>query len=159
MSSGNNYKKNNKVNEVPFMPVNRLIINNEVEDILKSLAKVLPTGKFTSGSYLEKFEDALSIYLQKRYVISTSNGTDTLMISLLALGLERGDEVIMPANSFSVTENAVLAWGGIPVYVDINPNTFCIDQNKIEEVITTKTKFILPVHLYGKHSEMKEYVI
>lgn len=109
MSSGNNYKKNNKVSEVLLMPIDRLITNNEVEDIIKSLAKVLPTGKFTSDSYLEKFKDTLSIYLQKRYVIATSSGTDAFMISLLTLGLERGDEVIMPANSFSATENAVLA--------------------------------------------------
>lgn len=138
------------------MPVDRLITNDEVDDILDTLTKVLPTGKFTSGSYLEQFEKVLSTYLHKRYVIATSSGTDAIMIGLLALGLNRGDEVIMPANSFSATENAVLALGGVPIYVDINPQTFCIDPNKIEEAITPYTKFILPVHLYGKHSEMKQ---
>lgn len=81
-----------------------------------------------------------------------------MMIRLLALESNRGDEVIMPANSFSATENAVLASGGVPIlpiYVDINPQTFCIDSNNIEEAITPDTKFILPVHLYGKHSDMK----
>ncbi|MCY8197866.1 DegT/DnrJ/EryC1/StrS family aminotransferase, partial [Bacillus spizizenii] len=151
-----NYQKNREISKVPFMPVDRLITNDEVDDILDTLTKVLPTGKFTSGSYLEQFEKVLSTYLHKRYVIATSSGTDAIMIGLLALGLNRGDEVIMPANSFSATENAVLALGGVPIYVDINPQTFCIDPNKIEEAITPYTKFILPVHLYGKHSEMKQ---
>ncbi|MFP9220066.1 aminotransferase class I/II-fold pyridoxal phosphate-dependent enzyme, partial [Enterococcus faecalis] len=87
-----------------------------VEDILNTLTEVLPTGKFTSGPYLEQFEKVLSTYLHKRYVIATSSGTDAIMIGLLALGLNPGDEVIMPANSFSATENAVLASGGVPIY-------------------------------------------
>ncbi|MEL1196143.1 aminotransferase class I/II-fold pyridoxal phosphate-dependent enzyme, partial [Staphylococcus epidermidis] len=92
-----------------------------------------------SGPYLEQFEKVLSSYLHKRYVIATSSGTDAIMIGLLALGLNPGDEVIMPANSFSATENAVLASGGVPIYVDINPQTFCIDPDKIEEAITPYT--------------------
>lgn len=150
-----NYQKNREISKVPFLPVDRLITNDEVDDILNTLTEVLPTGKFTSGSYLEQFENVLSTYLHKRYVIATSSGTDAIMIGLLALGLNRGDEVIMPANSFSATENAVLALGGVPIYVDINPQTFCIDPDKIEEAITPDTKFILPVHLYGKHSDMQ----
>lgn len=107
---------------------------------------------------MSNLKKVLSIYLHKRYVIATSSGTDAIMIRLLALESNRGDEVIMPANSFSATENAVLALGGVPIHtylVDINPQTFCIDPNKIEEAITPDTKFILPVHLYGKHSDMK----
>ncbi len=150
-----NYQKNREISKVPFLPVDRLITNDEVEDILNTLTEVLPTGKFTSGPYLEQFENVLSTYLHKRYVITTSSGTDAIMIGLLALGLNPGDEVIMPANSFSATENAVLALGGVPIYVDINPQTFCIDPDKIEEAITPYTKFILPVHLYGKHSDMQ----
>lgn len=143
-----------KVSEVAFMPVNRLITKNEIEDILVALTDVLPTGKFTSGPYLNQLEETLSIFLQKKFVIATSSGTDALMISLLASGINKGDEVIMPANSFASTENAVLSVGGVPVYVDIDPVTFCIDLERIEEGITPQTKFILPVHLYGKHAEM-----
>lgn len=146
--------KSEPLNKVPFMPVNRLISEDEVNDILETLSNVLPTGQYTSGPYLTEFEDVLSSYLQKKYVIATSSGTDALMISLLASGLKQGDEVIMPANSFAATENAVLATGGVPVYVDIHPHTYCIDSDRIESAITDKTKFILPVHIYGKHADM-----
>lgn len=143
-----------QIKEVPFMPVNRLISEDEKDDILSTLNDVLPTGQFTSGPYLNEFESVLASYLERKYVIATSSGTDALMISLLALGINKGDEVIMPANSFAATENAVLAVGGTPVYVDVNPNTYCIDPYCIEKSITRKTKFILPVHLYGKQAEM-----
>ena len=72
------------------MPVDRLITNDEVEDILNTLTEVLPTGKFTSGPYLEQFENVLSTYLHKRYVIATSSGTDAIMIYHNSIGSTAG---------------------------------------------------------------------
>lgn len=140
--------------KVDFLPLNRLISAEEVEAILAVMSEVLPTGQFTSGPYVNRFEDILSGYLQKKYVVATSSGTDAAMVALLALGLRPGDEVIMPANSFAATENAVLAVGGIPVYADIDPQTYTLDPASAEAAVTPRTRFILPVHLYGKKADM-----
>ena len=78
------------------------------------------------------------------------------MISLISAGVHPGDEVILPANSFAATENAVLAIGAVPVYADIDPETYCLSSSEIEKHITDKTVCILPVHLYGKQADMKE---
>jgi len=138
------------------MPVNRLISQDEVEKIIGVLKDVLPTGQFTSGPFSKKLEEVIGNYLNKKFVIATSSGTDALMVSLLSIGIQPGDEVIMPANSFAATENAVLAVGAKPIFVDIDQQSYCIDPSKIEEAITKKTKCILPVHLYGKQCEMKK---
>jgi len=150
-----NYSRKN-IQKIEFMPVNRLISQDEVEKIIGVLKDVLPTGQFTSGPFSKKLEEVIGNYLNKKFVIATSSGTDALMVSLLSIGIQPGDEVIMPANSFAATENAVLAVGAKPIFVDIDQQSYCIDPSKIEEAITKKTKCILPVHLYGKQCEMKK---
>ncbi|PEC58778.1 3-oxo-glucose-6-phosphate--glutamate aminotransferase [Bacillus wiedmannii] len=150
-----NYSRKN-IQKMEFMPVNRLISQDEVEKIIGVLKDVLPTGQFTSGPFSKKLEEVIGNYLNKKFVIATSSGTDALMVSLLSIGIQPGDEVIMPANSFAATENAVLAVGAKPIFVDIDQQSYCIDPSKIEEAITKKTKCILPVHLYGKQCEMKK---
>lgn len=150
-----NYSRKN-IQKIEFMPVNRLISQDEVEKIIGVLKDVLPTGQFTSGPFSKKLEEVIGSYLNKKFVIATSSGTDALMVSLLSIGIQPGDEVIMPANSFAATENAVLAVGAKPIFVDIDQKSYCIDPSKIEEAITPKTKCILPVHLYGKQCEMKK---
>ncbi|WP_255285605.1 DegT/DnrJ/EryC1/StrS aminotransferase family protein, partial [Bacillus wiedmannii] len=144
------------IQKIEFMPVNRLISQDEVEKIIGVLKDVLLTGQFTSGPFSKKLEEVIGSYLNKKFVIATSSGTDALMVSLLSIGIQPGDEVIMPANSFAATENAVLGVGAKPIFVDIDQKSYCIDPSKIEEAITQKTKCILPVHLYGKQSEMKK---
>ncbi|MGH0555634.1 DegT/DnrJ/EryC1/StrS family aminotransferase [Bacillus pretiosus] len=150
-----NYSRKN-IQKIEFMPVNRLISQDEVEKIIGVLKDVLPTGQFTSGPFSKKLEEVIGNYLNKKFVIATSSGTDALMVSLLSIGIQPGDEVIMSANSFAATENAVLAVGAKPIFVDIDQQSYCIDPSKIEEAITKKTKCILPVHLYGKQCEMKK---
>ncbi|EPC06215.1 DegT/DnrJ/EryC1/StrS family aminotransferase [Bacillus cereus] len=150
-----NYSRKN-IQKIEFIPVNRLISQDEVEKIIGVLKDVLPTGQFTSGPFSKKLEEVIGSYLNKKFVIATSSGTDALMVSLLSIGIQPGDEVIMPANSFAATENAVLAVGATPIFVDIDQKSYCIDPSKIEEAITKKTKCILPVHLYGKQCEMKK---
>lgn len=142
-----------KVDKIDFMPVNRLITNREVEAILSALRDFLPSGKFTSGESIGIFENNLAEYLGVKNVVALSSGTDALIIGMLSLGVGRGDEVILPPNSFSATENAVLSIGAIPIYADVK-NDFTICTNSIENLITDKTKLILPVHLYGRFCDM-----
>lgn len=140
---------------VDFLPLHRLITEEEVEDVIEAVKDVLPTGQFTSGSYIGVFEAEIAALLRKNHVMASSSGTDAMIIALKAAGVGQGDEVIMPANSFAATENAVLAAGGTPVFCDIDPDTFCMEPSEIEACITMKTKCILPVHLYGKRPDME----
>lgn len=93
-------------------------------------------------------------YLGRKYCIPTNSGTSALHIALAGIGIEPGDEVIIPAFTFWATAAAVLHHNGIPVFVDIDPKTFCIDVNQIEAKISEKTKCILPVHIHGMPAEM-----
>lgn len=148
-----NNKIKSEVRNVPFLPVDRIITEEEVKEILKALETFLPTGEFTSGKYIEIFENQLTEYLEVKNVITISSGTNALTIGLLALGVSKGDEVIIPSNSFAATENAVMSIGAIPVFVDIK-NDFTICPEAIKKSISKKTKAILPVHLYGRYCEM-----
>ncbi|MDA7027422.1 aminotransferase class I/II-fold pyridoxal phosphate-dependent enzyme [Bacillus sp. CLL-7-23] len=154
-----NFNLLNKMDSPPlrvdFMPLHRLITEEEIEDVLSEIKDVLPTGKFTSGPQVRVFESEIAAFLNKKYCLASSSGTDAMIVALKAAGVGHGDEVIMPANSFAATENAVLAVGGMPVFCDIDPDTFCMTASNIENRITSKTKCILPVHLYGKQPDMK----
>jgi 3-dehydro-glucose-6-phosphate--glutamate transaminase len=141
--------------EVKFLPSERLLSNDEKEKALESFNQVLISGHFTSGLFVEQFEKSLTYFLSKEYVIGTSSGTDAIVIALKSVGVGYGDEVIIPANSFAATENAVLACGAIPVLIDISINNYNLDVTLIEKHITNRTKAILPVHLYGKLADMK----
>ncbi|MBP9760719.1 MAG: DegT/DnrJ/EryC1/StrS aminotransferase family protein [Candidatus Magasanikbacteria bacterium] len=103
----------------------------------------------SAGAFIGRFEQGLSEYLDVPYVTTTSNGTTALHLALLGLGIRPGDEVIIPATSFIATMNAILYVGATPVFVDIELESWGIDPKKIEEKITTKTKAIIAVHLYG----------
>ncbi|MDD5472786.1 MAG: DegT/DnrJ/EryC1/StrS family aminotransferase [Candidatus Methanoperedens sp.] len=110
----------------------------------------------SSGKYILKFEKGFSEYCDTKYGISCSNGTTALHLALLALGIGKGDEVIVPTLTFIATANAVTYTGARPVFVDSDSITWNIDPRKIEEKITTKTKAIIPVHLYGNPCNMDE---
>lgn len=144
---------NKPIQKVEFMPVDRLIREDESERIIKALKNFLPTGKYTSGKYIYEFEQYLVEYLSINHVIALSSGTSALTIGLIALGVKNGDEVILPSNSFAATENAVLSIGAIPVYADVKDD-FTICHRSIENRITSKTKAILPVHLYDRFCDM-----
>ncbi|SUJ98535.1 aminotransferase class-V family protein [Staphylococcus agnetis] len=148
-----NLSENKHIQKIEFMPVNRLIREDETEKIIKTLKGFLPTGKYTSGKYIDEFEHYLSEYLSINHVIALSSGTAALTIGLLSLGVTAGDEVILPSNSFAATENAVVSIGATPVYADVKDD-FTICPKSIENLITSKTKAILPVHLYGRFCDM-----
>lgn len=111
---------------------------------------VLEHGQYILGPEVGQLEEQLAAYTGARYCISCANGTDALVIALMALGVGRGDEVIVPAFSFFATAEAVALVGATPVFVDIEPRTWNIDPAALEAAITPRTKALLPVSLFGQ---------
>lgn len=123
----------------------------------KYLNECIETGWISAnGRFVTDFEKKFAEFCGTKYAISCSNGTVSLHTCLLGLGIDPGDEVIMPALTYIATANCVTYCGAKPVFVDSDPKTFNIDTSKIEEKITGKTKAIMPVHLYGLPCDMEE---
>jgi 3-dehydro-glucose-6-phosphate--glutamate transaminase len=141
---------------VPFQPSHRLMSTAEKCAAVDAFARVATSGKFTSGHHIAEFESILSAFIGIEWVIGTSSGTDGLIVALLATGLTPGDEVIIPANSFAATENAVLACGGAPVLADVSDTCHTLDPETFAQRITNRTRAVIPVHLYGELSRMDE---
>lgn len=120
----------------------------------KAVLRVLRSGWYILGPELESFEKAFAEYLGVKHCIGLNSGTDALILAVRALGIGVGDEVIVPAGTYIASVLGITENGAIPVYVDSNPKTLLIDTHKIEELITEKTKAILPVHLYGQACDM-----
>ena len=122
-------------------------LKNEIE---QNITRVLTHGNFILGPEVNALEEALQNYTGSKYCITCANGTDALQIALMAVGVGVGDEVITPAFSYIATAEATALLGAKPVYADVDPVTFNIDAELIEEKITPKTKAIIPVSLYGQ---------
>lgn len=114
----------------------------------------LSTWISSTGKYISMFERNFSKYCGVKYGVATSNGTVALHLALVALGIGAGDEVIVPDVTFAATINAVLYTGATPVIVDVEEDGWCIDPDEIEKAITSKTKAIIPVHIYGQPCDM-----
>ena len=140
---------------VPFLPNQRLLSEEEYTAILSILPKVLASGQFTSGPFIERFASEVASFIGRRHVILTTSGTAAMLIALNAMELGTGAEVIMPANSFAATENAVLAAGATPVLSEVDPATYNLDPAQIEARITPRTRAIVPVHLYGRLADIE----
>jgi perosamine synthetase len=112
----------------------------------------------SSGKYINKFESDFSNYCDCSYGVSVSNGTTALHLALITLGIKSGDEVIVPDLTFAATINAVLHANATPVVVDIEEDSWCINPNEIEKAITSNTKAIVPVHLYGQPCDMDSII-
>src|SRR5438477_4814099 len=123
-------------------------------EILREIGELLDTGAFTNGPWVERFENALALYCGTSWCVGVANGLDALLISLLAAGLAPGEEVIVPANTFIATLEAVSQAGGVPVVVDVNEEDRNIAVAAVEAAITRRTRFVLPVHLYGQMADM-----
>jgi dTDP-4-amino-4,6-dideoxygalactose transaminase len=124
------------------------------KDLDAALIRVAESQYFILGPEVEKFEKAIAEYLQCKYAIGVSSGTDALLLALMALNIGPGDEVIVPTYSFFATAGVVARLNAKPVFVDSDPVTFNLDPKAIEKRITAKTKAIIPVHLYGQSAEM-----
>ncbi len=119
------------------------------KEVFELFEKVYENTAFSGGPFVEDFEKAFSNYTGAKYTIGVNNGTSALHLAMKALGIGHGDEVIIPANTFIATAWGVSYVGATPVFVDCDPNTWEIDATKIEAAITSKTKAIIGVHLYG----------
>lgn len=120
------------------------------EEIFEAFEKVYAKTAFSGGPFVEEFEKSFAQYVGTEYAIGVSNGTTALQLAMLALNIGTGDEVIMPANTFIATAWGASHVGATPVFVDCDPDTWEIDANKIEQAITSKTKAVIGVHLYGQ---------
>ena len=122
-------------------------------DLWKKLKKFVSTGDFTLGKELEKFEKSFAKLIGTKYAIGVNSGTDAIKLSLKALGIKKGDEVITAANTFVATVGAITEIGAKPVFVDCD-DTFCMNVDLLEKKITKKTKAIVPVHFTGYMTNM-----
>jgi perosamine synthetase len=127
-------------------PVSRPLIGQTEKNLVR---QVLDAGWLTHGPLVEEFEHKFAQQVGAAYAVAVSSGTTALHLALAALGITAGDEVIVPNLTFVATANAVSYLGAKPVFVDVDPRTWCISIPKIQEKITSKTVGILPVHLYG----------
>lgn len=123
---------------------------------LFELTKVIKSTYITENYFTKKFEDKISKLTNSKYAVAMSNGTVAQYAALIALGIKKNDEVIIPNITFISTANAVIMAGAKPVLCEIYKDDLCIDYSKIEKLITKRTKMIIPVHLYGLTSDMFE---
>ena len=137
---------------VPFF--NYPHVYNQYSKIIKpKLISVLKKGAFILQTELNTFEKKLARFLNAKYVIGVADGTNAILLSLRALKLKKGDEVIISSHTYIATASAINDCGGIPVVIDCK-NDFMMDENKIEKAISRKTKFIIPTQLNGRVCEM-----
>jgi len=129
--------------------------HNIKDEIDNNITEVLESGSFVMGPMLSKFEKELASYAGTKYAIGVGNGTDAIWLSLMALGIGPGDEVITNANTFFATAEAIWIAGAKAILVDCDPKTKCIDPEAAEAAISPKTKAIIAVHLYGHTADMK----
>ncbi|WP_047980769.1 DegT/DnrJ/EryC1/StrS family aminotransferase [Ornithinibacillus contaminans] len=138
---------------IPLINVSRQFQEMRNE-ILEAIDRVITSGQYVLGQEGSMFEKEVSDYLSSPYAVSVGNGTDALVLSLDALDIGPGDEVITTPFTFFASAEAISRVGATPVFVDIDPKTYTIDVSKIADKITSKTKAILPVHLFGQSCDM-----
>jgi len=120
-----------------------------------AIHEVLDSTNFINGEPVQTFAQELSTYLHVKHTIPCANGTDALQIAMMALGLQPGDEIITPSFTYIATTEVIALLKLKPIFVEVNPQTFCIDPQAIEKAITSQTKAIVPVHLYGQSANME----
>lgn len=129
------------------------ILGDEERD---NLDEVLNSGRFLQGPFVEEFEQKWADYVGTKHAVAVTNGTAAIQLSLKALGMEPGDEVIVPSLTFGSTATAVVHQGGIPVFADIDREIYTLDHTDLERCVSDETFAIMPVHLYGHPAEMDE---
>lgn len=143
------------MNKIPLVDLKaqHALLHSEIEP---AISRVIQNANFIQGKEVKDFEQAFATFLGKDVYCSTcGNGTDALILALCALGIGNGDEVITTPHTFIATVEAICFVGAKPVFVDILEDTMLLDPNQLEKAITSKTKAILPVHLYGQPCEME----
>ncbi len=134
----------------PIIQIEPWIDHREMEQ----LKRVIESTFLTESTLTKEFETLVAEYTQSKYVIATANGSLALVAGLMALGIGAGDEVIVPNFTFVASCNAIILCGAKPVFCEVEEKTFCIDIQKIEDLISPKTKAIMPVNLYGQSADL-----
>lgn len=143
------------MNNIPFIDLKaqfKLIDSN----VRKRIDTVLEHGQFIMGPEVAEMEEVLCKYTGSKYAVGCASGTDALLMALMALDIKAGDEVIIPDFSFFATAEVVSLIGAVPVFVDIDSDTYNVDSKEVEKYITSKTKAIMPVSLYGQCADFDE---
>tara|TARA_B100000029_G_C17444215_1_gene912619 strand:- start:107 stop:601 length:495 start_codon:yes stop_codon:yes gene_type:complete len=144
--------KKHKKYKIPYVNLSKQF-QDEKEELLREIEKVLLSGRYILSEEVEKFEKNICKYLNVKYCVGVNSGTDALILSLRALNIGVGDEVITQANSYIATAAAIDAVGAKPVFVDVLDDQ-TIDSSKLESAINSRTKAIIPVHITGRMCEM-----
>jgi dTDP-4-amino-4,6-dideoxygalactose transaminase len=133
------------------LPAMHAEIQSELDQVWQQVSR---SGHFIGGETVEKFENAWAEYCEVRHCVGVASGTAALQLSLAAMGIGPDDEVIVPANTFIATAEAVLAVGAQPVFVDVSPTTLLMTPSGVREAITPRTAAVIVVHLYGQPADM-----
>jgi dTDP-3-amino-3,4,6-trideoxy-alpha-D-glucose transaminase len=139
--------------EVPLFATSLAPYNDRLAE---AIARVIPTRQFILGPEVEAFEREFAAYLGVKHCVGVANGTDALTISLRALGVRPGDEVVMPSFTFYATAEAAINAGAKPIFCDIDLDTFCVTAETVRRALTARTKAIVPVHLFGNVAPVPE---
>jgi dTDP-4-amino-4,6-dideoxygalactose transaminase len=142
---------------IPFRDL-RALHDGLRDELLEGIADLLETDSFTNGPQVEEFEQAYAGYCRSAFCVGLGSGIDAIRLGLIAAGIEDGDEVIAPANSFIATYAAIRQAGGVPVLVDATETDYNIDVEAAEAAIGERTRFLLPVHLHGQMADMRALV-
>src|SRR5687767_531917 len=124
-------------------------------EIDRAILNVIDSAHFINGPQVKEFERELGDYLGAQHVIGCANGTDALQIALMALDLKEGDEVIVPAFTYVATAEVITLLKLKPVLADVDPETFLLTPQNFSDLITSKTKAVIPVHLFGQSADME----
>ena len=143
-----------QLSQIPMVDLEGQYMKIE-QEVLSSIAEILQSTAFINGPAVHSFSSNLSDYLGGAHVIPCANGTDALQIALMTLGLKPGDEVITVPFTFVATAEVIALLGLKPVFVDVNPCTFVLNQYLLEQAITERTRAIIPVHLFGQCANME----
>lgn len=129
-----------------------------VEHFQNSVSSILQSGQLTNGPFVKRVEAYYANLLGSRYVAATNSCTASLHLAMILAGVKKGDEIIIPSNTFVSTANAALYCGATPIFAEINPNTLNLDPKDVESRITDRTKIVVPVHIGGKPCDMPSFV-
>ncbi|MGH3648630.1 MAG: DegT/DnrJ/EryC1/StrS family aminotransferase, partial [Micromonosporaceae bacterium] len=125
-----------------------------LDDVLGDFRDIAGGSGFIGGAYVERFEESFAAYCGTRYAVGVANGTDAIELTLRALDIGRGDEVLVPANTFIATAEAVTAAGALPRFVDVDPDTLLVTPETLEAGRTARTVAVIAVHLYGHPADL-----
>jgi len=126
------------------------------EEEISAVVQVLRSGYYVQGPKVREFEEKFASYIGTTYAVATNSGTAALHVALAAAGIGPGDEVIVPALTFFATVESVIHNNAIPIFADIDPETYCLDPEDMERTISERTTAVIPVHLYGHPAEMDQ---